>query len=109
MSGGLIFVGGFVTGGFTVFIVTAVSVWRPVIEEWKTRFYEERKRRIAAESNPSAFFGTPIIRSPHVEDGQIIQTKRALFANDDTIAKIIDLTGVDDPMLDDDDPKEVWT
>ena len=60
MSNGLIFLGGFITGGFTVFIVTALTVWKPIVENWKQQWFEERARRIVAEDNAAhASLGAP--------------------------------------------------
>ena len=52
MSNGLAFLGGFITGGVTVFVVTAVTVWRPLLDELRDKYKAERERRIVAEDNP---------------------------------------------------------
>ena len=51
---GVTFLAGFITGGLTVFIGTAVAVWKPRLDELTMRAIHERDRRIEAEDGHQA-------------------------------------------------------
>ena len=51
---GITFLAGFITGGLTTFLVTAVSVWKPRIDELNLQRITERDRRIEAEDQAQA-------------------------------------------------------
>ena len=97
MGEGLIWLAGFIVGGLTTFLVTAVTVWKPLLDEKRDELKAERKRGIEAEGRSHLHgFGTPVIKSEALDRGQAIKTERAVFMNPDDYGELIDLTGVDD-------------
>lgn len=94
----LAFLGGFITGGFTVFIVTALTVWKPIIETWRNEWFKERARRIVAEDNAAhAFLGAPTRAS---WPSPLPPIDRPRVETHPLDVNVVDLTGVDDPFLD---------
>lgn len=98
MSTQLAFLGGFIVGGVTVFVVTAVFIWKPITDEWRAKWMDERARRIAAEDSP-----IHTLHNVKVEWGQGIPWEEAAREVDDrgysteNTANLIDLTDIDLP------------
>jgi hypothetical protein len=98
MTNNLAFLGGFIVGGFTVFIVTAITVWKPIVENWKMKWFEERARRIVAEDNAAhASLGAPT-RASWVEPLPNPDIPKVETHPWDHRAPIIDLTDIDLPQ-----------
>ena len=49
MSSGLAYLGGFLTGGLVVFVVTARTIWKPMIDRLKAQLEMEKQHRLERE------------------------------------------------------------
>lgn len=97
MSAGLAFLGGFVTGGVVVFVVTAWAVFRPRYIELHQRWIDERNRRIEAEDNDGFAFLAPIDR--HNWGAPVPFTDAVTHNRTHSADTVLDLTNIDDPEV----------
>ena len=102
---GLDFLAGFLVGGFTTFVVTALTVWKPLLDEKRDEAKLERARRLEAEMYPLHWVDrqgniTVVPTRKDWESPPVPAPKFPLRYPEDIWdgepPEIVDLTGVDD-------------
>ena len=115
MDAGLAYLGGFISGGLVVFVVTARTVWKPMIDRLRAQLEMEKQHRLEREMidripgtptradwpEPIPGIGIPIIDSELVPPNTAIIVDQNMVWPDVRGDGTIDLTGIDDVPYED--------